>query len=150
MTEKQEIASKLNQQILNNIGFNENASSTDDIIKNDIQNKLSRKKAINGFKKIKDIRSRPGQEFCVMAYFLTDKISPEGSRGMWFLVGTFPQPDMAIKEAESLIRKTGINSIYAMQTCDWQEINDVFKPNRIKFVPPDRDNKLEEQHKEEY
>ncbi len=116
----------------------------------EVQNLLSREKAINSFKLMAKKKPPTGQEFCVIGYFLTDVISPEGSRGMWFLVGTYPRADMAKKKAISLIEETGINSIYAMKTCEWQDINDKFEPNRIKVVPTGRDARLKEQHLKEY
>ena len=37
-----------------------------------------------------------------------------------------------------------------MKTCDWQDINDKFSPDRTKLVPIGRDMKLREQHNREY
>ena len=112
---------------------------------------LSREKAINVFKFLQDnIFPRPGQEFCVITYFLTDEISPEGSRGMWFLIGTYPNDKMAIKKAKSVIQKTGLKSTYAMKTCSWEDINDKFQPNRIFNVPYNLNAKLKKQHQKEY
>lgn len=116
------------------------------------KNIMAREKAINGFKEIMKIKPQPGQEFCVIAYFILDKnyIEKNGSYGMLFIVGTYPRADMAIEKAEEMIRKTEINSIYAMKTCDFQEINDKYKPNRTKYVPINRDKILEDQHEKEY
>lgn len=146
---KQELANQTSKEVQSKLGFN-NKSIKDEEIKADIQNFLSREKAINSFKLIAKKRPIVGQEFCVIAYFLSDQITSSGSRGMWFLVGTYPRPDIAEEAAISLIEESGIKSIYTMKTCDWQDINNKFEPNRIKSVPLGKDKRLQEQHLKEY
>ncbi len=111
---------------------------------------MTREAAINGYIQIEKIRAQPGQGFCVVAYFLCDVIAPNGCHGMWYFIGTFTSADQATESATNLIEKTGIRTIYAMETCSWQEINDKFSPNRIKMVPVDKRGKLRQQHEKEY
>lgn len=128
------------------IGNNKHSTSKPDHHKN----LMTREAAVNGYIEIEKIRAQPGQGFCVVAYFLGTEIAKDGCRGMWYFIGTFPTSDQAIESATSLIEKTGIQSIYAMQTCSWQEINDKFSPDRIKMVPIDKRGKLRQQHEKEY
>lgn len=111
---------------------------------------MTREAAVNGYIQIEKIRALPGQGFCVVAYFLCDVIATNGCRGMWYFIGTFSSADQAKESATSMIEKTGIRTIYAMDTCSWQEINDKFAPNRIKMVPVDKRGKLRQQHEKEY
>lgn len=145
---KQEIADSTSHEMLSELNLDERQNQ--ETQNQETQNFLTRERAINSFKKIANIRPQPGQEFCVIVYFLSKEISPEGSRGMWFLIGTYPRADMAKEAATSLIKDTGIKLIYAMKTCDWQDINDKFNSDRIKLVPAGRDKRLREKHLEEY
>lgn len=147
---KQDQADAVAAKMIADGGLVEGEISPEQSRENEIANILSHEKALNGLTRIKKIRPQPGQEFCVIAYFLTSEVSQEGVHGMWFLVGTYPRSDMATERATELIEETGINSIYAMKTCDWQEINDKFTPDRTKIVPIGRDMKLREQHAREY
>lgn len=148
--EKQRLANSTSEKILGDLGFVDNLDESKLSRENEIKNILSREKAINSFRLIAKKSAIVGQEFCVIAYFLTNEISKEGSHGMWFLVGVYNRAELAIKEAEKIIKDTGLRSIYAMKTCDWQEINDKFEPDRIKLVPVGRDEKLKKQHLKEY
>lgn len=111
---------------------------------------LTREAAINGFLQIEKILPNPGQEFCVVAYFICDQVAKNGSHGMWFFIGTFASADQAREKATEIIEKTGIRTVYAMKTCSWQEINDKFQPDRTQLVPVDKRGKLRQQHEKEY
>jgi len=111
---------------------------------------MTREAAINGYNGIEKIRAQPGQAFCVVAYFLSTEITEDGCHGMWYFIGTFSTSDQATESAKSLIEKTGIQTIYATETCSWQEINDKFSPNRTKMVPIDKRGKLRQQHEKEH
>ena len=115
----------------------------------EIKNFMDRQTAINGFKQLEKISASPGQEFCVIAYFLSDEIKDDGCHGLWYLLGTYPSAKKAKVKAIKTIEKTGIPTIYATRTCSWQEINDRYQPNRIKTVPTDKDGKLRKQHEKE-
>ena len=129
---------------------NPSNSSPNNPSNNPSKDLLTREAAINGYQQIEKIRAEPGQGFCVVAYFLSNEIGPDGCHGLWYFIGTFSSADQAKDKAIELIEKTGIRSIYAMQTCSWQEINDKFAPDRIKLVPTDKRGKLRQQHEKEY
>ena len=110
---------------------------------------MDRQTAINGFKNIEKISAQPGQDFCVVAYFLSEKIGSDGCHGLWYFLGTYSSAKKAKDKAIKLIEKTGIQTIYATKTCSWQEINDRHQSDRTKMVPIDKEGKLRQQHEKE-
>jgi len=139
-------AAKLSQKNIELIGISNGNLKREDPAKN----LLTREAAINGYTQIEKIHPLPGQEFCVVAYFLSNEIGPDGCHGMWYFIGTFSSAKKANKRAVNIIEKSGIKTVYATKTCTWQEINDKFTPDRIKMVPTDKRGKLRQQHEKEY
>ena len=76
----------------------------------------------------------PGQEFCVFAYFLLDKISSEGCHGLWMFIGAYCSYDLAKERATKLIRDIKVNAIYVMKSCDFQEITEKFIQDRVSYI----------------
>ena len=112
-------------------------------------NLMDRQTAVNTFKQLEKIKAPSGQEFCVVAYFLSDKIGTDGCHGLWFFLGTYHTEKEAKKRASKIIEKTGIQTIYATRTCSWQEINDQVQSDRTKMVPVDKDSKLRHAYEKE-
>jgi len=92
-----------------------------------------------GLRKIKNIIPREGQEWSVIAYVISSEVV-DGFHGLWFLIGTYSKRKKAIKTAEKLINETGIKSIYAMKTCEWNEINEKTITDRTILVEEDVNN----------
>lgn len=114
------------------------------------KNIITREAAFNSYIEIEKFTARPGQTFCAVAYFLTKEISDEGSRGLWFFLGTFNSIKAVTKYVGKVIERTKIRSVYAMHTCTWQDINSDFKPDRTKMVPIDKESRIRQQHEKEY
>lgn len=109
---------------------------------------LSEEKAVNAFKRLSNLTPIPGQEFVVLVYFLTENITPEGSRGMVFPIGTFSRHKAAMKKVKYVMNVTGIKSVYVMPTCTWRDLDDKFDPDRTKYIDPKgQDDVLKKQHK---
>ena len=101
---KQDLADEVAAKMIVGEGLAEEEISPEQSRENEIANILSQEKGLNGLMRISRIRPQPGQEFCVIAYFLTPEVSPEGVHGMWFMVGTYPRADMATERATESTR----------------------------------------------
>jgi hypothetical protein len=112
-------------------------------------NFMDRQTAVNGFSQLEKMKAPPAQEYCVIVYFLSDKIGPDGCHGLWFLRGTYSTEKEAKASAVKIIEKTGIQTVYATRTCSWQEINDQVQSDRTKMVPVDKESKLRHAHEKE-
>lgn len=116
-------------------------------VKNYNQAVLNREKAINGYKKIMGIFPEPGQSFLVCVWFLTTEIGKNGERGMLFPIKTCMTYGEAKDKAESVIKETGIDSVFVYPMCQWRSISDRKDRNHIALVSTDLDKNLNEQHK---
>jgi len=107
-------------------------------------------KLVNSYLELaKKYRPLPGQSFCVVAYFLLDPPTND-LYGMWYLIGTYATANEALDVAETVIRKTGIKSVFATKTCNWESLDNTFKPDRTKWVHTDKEALLRQQHEKEY
>ncbi len=75
-------------------------------------------------------KPKPGQDFCVFVYSLSNKIGSDGLRGLWYIVGTYSDSDDAIKMAKKIRDETGL-TVVATETCDILPIKPIIDDSKI-------------------
>ena len=103
--------------------------------------KIDEHQLLNGLKLLQKESPPPGQAFTVVAYVLTNKIGPNGERGMLFIIGSYPSGKDAVDRAKEIIEKTGIAAVYALPTCKWEDIDSKYRPDRTIYAEPPKLNR---------
>ncbi len=96
---------------------------------------------LNGLQLLQKESPPPGQAYTVVAYVLTKHIGPNGERGMIFIIGSYSSADDAVNRAKEVVDKTGINGVYALPTCKWENIDTQYRPDRTIYTEPPGLNK---------
>lgn len=96
--------------------------------------------------KLLEKRSPPiDQEFCIYAYFLFNE-PKDGKYGKQIFLGAYPTKKKAFEEVDKIIKQTGHDSIYICESCSWEDIDSVKRPDRtFKLDPKLKSEELEKQ-----
>jgi len=73
--------------------------------------------------KIKDLKSDDKQKYAIIIVLLTENIQSDGGRGIYFLVGTYPDLNTAEIIKSDIIKTYGQLPIKIVPTCEWNILN---------------------------
>lgn len=81
-----------------------------------------------------------GSEYCVVVYLPLAKVQ-DGKYGLWYCAGCYCTREKACAAARDIIYETGISTVYATKCCQWEYLDEESKPDRIEWVPADKETK---------
>ena len=95
--------------------------------------------ALNSYRAVEKIKAQPGQDFCVLCYFLLDNTVARGdeSVGMVNVLGAYSSHAEAIAFAKTIQDTLDVRNIVVVPKCKWRHLTPKAELDQTSFQPLD-------------